>query len=74
LGYLSVDGRTLKKLDVKEIGYEVAEWIELAQERIQWRVLVNTVVNTWVPYKTRKFFVSFHDSEERTVLSKGLSY
>jgi len=46
LGYLSVDGRTLKKLDVKEIGYEVAEWIELAQERIQWRVLVNTVVNT----------------------------
>jgi hypothetical protein len=25
------------------------DWIDLAQERDQWRALVNTVMNLWVP-------------------------
>jgi hypothetical protein len=37
------------KLDLGEIWIEVANWIRLAQDRIQWRVFVNTVVNLRVP-------------------------
>jgi hypothetical protein len=25
------------------------DWIDLAQDRDQWRVLVNTMMNLWVP-------------------------
>jgi hypothetical protein len=31
-------------------------WIDLAQDRDQWRVLVNTVMNPQVPQKFGKFF------------------
>jgi len=33
------------KKDLKEIGCECVEWIQLAQESYQWRALVNTVMN-----------------------------
>jgi transcription termination factor 2 len=33
------------KLDLREIGIVGANWIQLAQDRVQWRALVNTVVN-----------------------------
>jgi hypothetical protein len=33
---------------LKEVCEDV-DWIHLAQDRIQWRVLVNTVMNFWVP-------------------------
>jgi hypothetical protein len=39
------------KIDVGEIGWDDMDWIELAQDRDQWRALVNTVMNLWVPYK-----------------------
>jgi hypothetical protein len=39
------------KMDLKEIGYDVVDWILLAQGRIQWRVLVKTAVNLRVQYK-----------------------
>jgi hypothetical protein len=32
-------------MDLREIGYDVLDWIELAQDRDQWRALVNTVMN-----------------------------
>jgi hypothetical protein len=37
------------KLDLREIGIDVANWIHLAQDRAQWRALANTVVNLRVP-------------------------
>jgi hypothetical protein len=36
-------------MDLGEIGWDGRDWIELAQDRDQWRVLVNTVMNLQVP-------------------------
>jgi hypothetical protein len=33
------------KMDLREIGWNGVDWIELAQDRDQWRALVNTVIN-----------------------------
>jgi hypothetical protein len=33
------------KLDLREIGWGGMDWIDLAQDRDQWRPLVNTVMN-----------------------------
>jgi hypothetical protein len=35
-------------VDLREIGCEGVDWIDLAQDRDQWRALTNTVVNLWV--------------------------
>jgi hypothetical protein len=32
-------------MDLREIGWNGVDWIELAQDRDQWRALVNTVMN-----------------------------
>jgi hypothetical protein len=37
------------KLDLREIGIDGATWIQLAQDRVQWRACVNTVMNLRVP-------------------------
>jgi hypothetical protein len=37
------------KMDLGEIGWDGRDWIELAQDRDQWRVLENTVMNIRVP-------------------------
>jgi hypothetical protein len=37
------------KLDLREIGIDGENWIRLAQDRIQWRAFVNTVMNLRVP-------------------------
>jgi hypothetical protein len=36
-------------MDVREIGWGGMDWIDLAQDRDHWRVLVNTVVNLRAP-------------------------
>jgi hypothetical protein len=37
------------KMDHREIEWVGMDWIELAQDRYQWRTLVNTVLNLRVP-------------------------
>jgi hypothetical protein len=38
------------KMDLKrDIGWYGMDWIDLAQDREQWRALVNTVMNLRVP-------------------------
>jgi hypothetical protein len=46
---LVVDGEHNIKMDLVEIGWEGAEWIHLAQDRDQWRTLVNTAMNFRFP-------------------------
>jgi hypothetical protein len=36
-------------MDVREMGHSGMDWIHLAQNRDQWRVLVNTAMNLRVP-------------------------
>jgi hypothetical protein len=36
------------KMDLREIRWDGMDWIYLAQNRDQWRALVNAVMNFWV--------------------------
>jgi hypothetical protein len=37
------------RMDLREIGWDGMDWIDLAQDRHQWKTLVNMVRNLWVP-------------------------
>jgi hypothetical protein len=37
------------KMDLREIGWDDGDWIDLAQDRDQWRALMNAVMNLRVP-------------------------
>jgi hypothetical protein len=37
------------KMDLQEVRCEGMDWIELAQDRESWHVLVNAVMSLWVP-------------------------
>jgi hypothetical protein len=49
-GNPDVDGDDIK-MDLREIGWEGTDWIRMVQDRAQWRVVVNTVMNLQVPVK-----------------------
>jgi hypothetical protein len=36
-------------MDLREIGWGFIDWIDLAQDRDQWRALVDTVMNSRIP-------------------------
>jgi hypothetical protein len=36
-------------MDLREVGWASMDWIDLAQDRDQWRALVNTLMNIRVP-------------------------
>jgi hypothetical protein len=44
------------KLDLREIGIDGANWIQLAQDMVQWRAFVNTVMNLRVPQRKQDMF------------------
>jgi hypothetical protein len=43
------------KIDLREIGWDGMDWIDLAQDGDQWRALVNAVLNLRVPYNAGNF-------------------
>jgi hypothetical protein len=46
------------KRDLREIGWDGMDWIDLAQGRDQWRALVNTALKLRVPSNAGKFLSS----------------
>jgi hypothetical protein len=36
------------KMDLREIGIDGVNWIQLAQDRVQWQAFVITVMDFWV--------------------------
>jgi hypothetical protein len=43
-----VDGGNIK-MDLQEVGCGGMDWIDLAQDRDSWQLLLNSVMNIWVP-------------------------
>jgi hypothetical protein len=37
------------KMNLREIGWDGMDCIDLPEDRDQWRALVNTAMNLWVP-------------------------
>jgi hypothetical protein len=37
------------RMDLRKIGWEVVDWIHVAQDRDQWRAMLKMVMNLWVP-------------------------
>jgi hypothetical protein len=37
------------KMDLRETGWDGVDWIDMAQDRDQWRDIVNTVLNLRLP-------------------------
>jgi hypothetical protein len=37
------------KIDLREIGWDGVDWIDMVQDKDKWRALVNTVMNLQVP-------------------------
>jgi hypothetical protein len=37
------------KIDLREIGWDVVDWIDVAEDMDQWRAVVNTVMNLRIP-------------------------
>jgi hypothetical protein len=46
------------KTGLRKIGRDVVDWTHLTPDRGQWRALVNTVMNLWVPIKCLKLLSS----------------
>jgi hypothetical protein len=44
-------------MDLREIGIDGENWIRLAEDRVQWRAFVGTVMNVHVPLR-KQFIVS----------------
>jgi hypothetical protein len=37
------------RMDLKEIGINTRNWVDLTQDRDYWRAFVNVALNLWVP-------------------------
>jgi hypothetical protein len=46
------------KTDLREIMWEVVDWMHMTQDRVEWWAVVNTVMNLRVPQKAENIFSS----------------
>jgi hypothetical protein len=53
------------KMNLGETGWDGMDWIDLAQDKDQWRATVNTVMNIWAPENAGEFL-----SNERLAASQ----
>jgi hypothetical protein len=44
--------------DLRERGWAEMDWIHLTEDSDQWRALVSTMMNLWVPFNVGKFMSS----------------
>jgi hypothetical protein len=51
------------KMDLREIGIDGANWIQLAQDRVQWWVFVNTVITFGFRKKAEYIFDKLSDNQ-----------
>jgi hypothetical protein len=51
------------KMDLREIGIDGANWIRLAQDRVQWRAFVKTVMKFRVLYRKQDIFDKLSDNQ-----------
>jgi hypothetical protein len=46
---IGIDGENNIRMDRREIEWKGVDWIHVAQDRNQWRTVVNTVMNLRIP-------------------------
>jgi hypothetical protein len=51
------------KMDLRDIGWDGVDWIDMAQDRDQWRALVSTVLNLRIPQNALKFLLGYTISD-----------
>jgi hypothetical protein len=63
------------KMDLRKIGWDGLDWIDMAEYRDQWRAPVNTVLNLRVPQNAGKFLsgCTIGGSSRRAQLRKYVS-
>jgi len=62
------------KIDLQEVGSNVMDWIDVAEDRDRWRTLVNAVMNLRVPWSAGNFLTSWEPiSFSRRTLLYGVS-
>jgi len=42
-------------MDLRDTGWEDVDWMHLAEDRVQWKALVNTVINIRISYMAGNF-------------------
>ena len=45
-------------MDLQELGWGGMDWIDVAEDRDRWWVLVSAVMNLWVPQNAGNFLTS----------------
>jgi hypothetical protein len=50
-------------MDLRETGIDGENWIQLAQDRVQWQACVKMVMNLQVPQESRIFFDKLSDNQ-----------
>jgi hypothetical protein len=56
---LDIDGRIILRFYLKEIGWDIMDWTDLARVRDTWRALVNTKINFLISLKSGNFSTSW---------------